>query len=444
MPILPRLAVGTIQPEADSQAMVWGLLDALQEDGVRTQSFVSRACFIPHDGAATITGSMPRHLDSWLMSPEVCREAFFRKAAPADLAIVDGRFDQAMGAVQGGSLDVLCNWLDLPRVAIVDIALLSGCRLPPRPNADALLLDRVASCCDFFRWQTVLQALWNIPVVGGLANNASLRQQIAALPMGAKPPRELCNRLGQEFRRYSSINLLQQIAVRPAFSIASSASCIGISPLPRGKLNVAVAYDDAFHCYFPDTLDMLELRGATVRVFSPLRDECLPSDTDIVYVGCGSPHQHADALSANQCMLMALKEHVCSGRRIYAEGGGMAYLCQHLETADGTRKPMVGAIRAVARRNSNRVAPAPVEITLAVESWLGPAGSQLRGYRNGNWLLEPTGCLTRFAQEPDCTLDLVGRHQAIGSLIHFNFAAQPQLLGGFLRPCPEALAWSGK
>ena len=31
MSILPRLAVGTIQPEVDSQPMVWGLLDAFAQ-----------------------------------------------------------------------------------------------------------------------------------------------------------------------------------------------------------------------------------------------------------------------------------------------------------------------------------------------------------------------------------------------------------------------------
>jgi cobyrinic acid a,c-diamide synthase len=180
-----------------------------------------------------------------------------------------------------------------------------------------------------------------------------------------------------------------------------------------------------------------------VRVFSPLRDECLPAETDIVYIGCGSPHEHAAALAGNHCMLMALKEHVCSGKRIYAEGGGLAYLCQHVETADGTRTPMVGALRAIARRNPQRMPPQPVEVTLASESWLGPVGTKLRGYRNRNWLLEPTGCMTRFAQEPESQFDLVGRHQAIGSRIHLNFAAQPALLGGFLRPCPAALAWGG-
>ena len=61
----------------------------------------------------------------------------------------------------------------------------------------------------------------------------------------------------------------------------------------------------------------------------------------------------------------------------------------------------------------------------------------MRGYRNSNWLLEPTGCLTSYTAEADGQLDLIGRHQVIGSRVHLNFAAQPALLGGFFQPCPR-------
>jgi len=452
MSILPRLAVGTIQPEVDSQPVVWGLLDAFAQAGVRTQTFLSRACFRPHDGASAISGIAPRHLDSWLMTPAVCRQSFLHAAASADLALVEGRYDQCghdcrgEGAATGGSLDALCEWLDLPRVGIVDVRRLSLCQLPKRPAVDRLLLDRVSGACDFHHWQTILESLWGIPVLGGLEECAAVRQQIAGLPVGQKPPREWAGALAQELARYCDLERLLRLAERRGipgdWSQPEAADESG--PLDRGNVHVAVAYDEAFNCYFRDTLDMLELRGATVRVFSPLRDECLPAETDIVYIGCGAPHEHAEALAANHCVLMALKEHVCSGRRIYAEGGGLAYLRQSVETADGQRTEMVGALRATAKRSAVRVGPEPVEVTLAVDSWLGAAGSKLRGYRNGNWTLDPTGCLTRFAKEPDCELDLVGRHQAIGSRLHLNFAAQPALLGGFLRPCPAALAWAGR
>ena len=76
---------------------------------------------------------------------------------------------------------------------------------------------------------------------------------------------------------------------------------------------------------------------------------------------------------------------------------------------------MVGALRAIARRSAVRAAPTPVEVTLAEESWLGATGTKLRGYRNSNWQLEPTERVSPVVEEPDCELDLVRRHQAIGS-----------------------------
>jgi cobyrinic acid a,c-diamide synthase len=448
MSILPRLAVGSIQPEADLQAVLWALLGALDQDGVRTQSFVSRSCFTPHDAASVVTGNCTRHLDSWLMTPELCRQVFLRATEGAEMAIVDGRYDVATKSQRGGSLDTLCDWLDLPRLTVVDCTLLSNCRIPQRPNVDAILLDRIACECDVYRWQTVLESLWGIPVIGAMPTAIELRRQVGALKIGQKPPRDLCTELGKEFRAATRLNQIFELATRRGvpdeWYERQRAAEFTTRQLSAQKVRVAVAYDDAFHCYFPDALDMLELSGADVRVFSPLHDECLPGDTDIVYLGCGSPQDHAAALAANHCMVTALNEHVCAGRRVYAEGGGLAYLCQHVQLADGTLAPMVGALRAIARRAPARTPPEPVEVTMSEDSWLGPAGARFRGYRNGNWLLEPTGCTKRMIAEPEHELDIIGRHQVIGSRIHLNFAAQPALLAGFLRPCPEALAWAVK
>ena len=254
------------------------MLDALEQAGVRTQTFLSRACFAPHDGPSVINGSTSRHLDSWLMTPETCRQIFLHATATTDLAIVEGRYDRPQPATAGGSLDTLCDWLDLPRLAVVDCSQLNHCQLPDRPTADALLLDNPTSVCDVHHWQTVLESLWGIPVVGALQQTSVLREAMAALPIGQKPPRELCTALGNEFLRNSRLDRLLRLASRRGIpgDWAVPATEDSTPALPRGKVQVAVAYDDAFHCYFPDTLDMLEMRGATVRVFSPLRDECLP------------------------------------------------------------------------------------------------------------------------------------------------------------------------
>jgi cobyrinic acid a,c-diamide synthase len=140
-------------------------------------------------------------------------------------------------------------------------------------------------------------------------------------------------------------------------------------------------------------------------------------------------------------MMLALRNHVCSGKRIYAEGGGLAYLCQSLITPDGNVAPMVGVFPAIARPGKGGD-PQPCQTELACDSWLGPAGGVIRGYLNDAWTLEPVGRLRSLCESAEDAFPLVVRHQAIGSRMHLNLAAQPQLLGGFLRPCPAALAWA--
>ncbi len=201
-----------------------------------------------------------------------------------------------------------------------------------------------------------------------------------------------------------------------------------------GKLTVAIALDEAFDCYFPNTLDLLEQRGAVVVDFSPLRDEHLPPQADVVYFGCGHPERYAAALSENHCMMAALRSHLCAGRRIYAEGGGAAYLCQQMETPQGEFRLMAGVLPAVARLERWPQAARPVEVTLARPTWLGAKGTRIRGYQNPMWRLEPLGRCAGFGAEPGLEYLLAGSFHAVGSLLHVDFAAEPALLEHFFRP----------
>ncbi len=89
---LPRLAIGAIEPGTDSAPLVWGLLAALDRRGLGVQSFLSRACFSRRDGATSITGLAPRHLDSWLMTQDLARKAFLRGMRHADIGVVEGAY----------------------------------------------------------------------------------------------------------------------------------------------------------------------------------------------------------------------------------------------------------------------------------------------------------------------------------------------------------------
>jgi cobyrinic acid a,c-diamide synthase len=441
---LPRVAVGTLQLDTPSQPMCWAMMEAFARCGRQLQHFLSRSCFCPRNGALAITGVSSRHLDTWLMSRGTCRELLAHGCTGRDLAVVEGHFasPDAM-PVKGSSLDTLCDWLDLPRLVVLDVARLGDCRLPERPpQIDGLLLDRVPSLSEAFRLQTSLESLWEVPVLGALGELPGLRAAISRLSCGATPPIELCRELGNEFSRLGRLDLIDSLAARrdvppPPVEIFARRD----RRSRHSRVTVAVAYDPAFNCYFPDTLDLLELEGANVVDFSPLRDEILP-EADVVYLGCGHPELYAEALSGNHCMLLALRNHVRSGGRVYAEGGGLAYLCQRLETPGGAMVPMVGALPAIARLNRQMAAPTPIEARLRRDSWLARAGTRLRGYLNGHWVLEPVGPMVSHLAGPGHELDLVGQYQVIGSRLHLNFAAQTEFLKGFLSPRELTLAHS--
>ncbi len=281
------------------------------------------------------------------------------------------------------------------------------------------------------------------PRCGALEAAPLLRQAIAELPCGEAPDARLCQELGRRLARHTCLDRIRAIAGRPAIAEVRPVLFRPGSGISRTR--VAVAYDDAFHCYFNDTLDLLELRGAETVDFSPLADAELPEDADIVYLGCGHPERFARELIQNQCMMLALRNHVCAGRRIYAEGGGLAYLCQQIITPEGHAQDMLGVLPAVARVNPSPVIPPePVELVLSGENWLGPVGDRLRGYTNNGWLLEPWGALDVHANDNAGAPALVGRRRAIGSRVHFNFAVQPHAFDSFLKPHAECVDWGAR
>jgi cobyrinic acid a,c-diamide synthase len=369
------------------------------------------------------------------MSPESCRELYVRASRKRDVAIVEGQFCADHSRRQGGSLELLCQWLQLPRVVILDVARLGDCETLQLPAAtEALLLDHVANLDDLFYQQTKLEALHGIPVLGGLPKLGRVRQALERLPQGSSPSPTLCNELGEVFEQHAKLGRLLELADRRYPFCTRFETCLLRQSRP--EVRIAVAYDSAFNSYFHDTLDQLELYGAEIVTFSPLTDERLP-DCDIVYIGAGQPEQFTDRLNENQCMMASLRSYYRRGGRLYAEGAGLAYLCQEIETADGRREPMVGALPAIARQRPHRGSMPPVEITTSCTTWLAQAGTRIRGYANPRWELSLTGHLRSGVLEPQHSQRIITYRGLVGSLVHIHFAAQPCLMGSFFAPWPH-------
>ena len=437
MPRLPRLAIGSVDRCSDYQPMLWALLDVLQRSDLHVQTFLSQACFAKLQGAHCITGECHRHLDSWLMSPEQCRAIFRHGGRQCDISIVEGCFASPSTGNIGGTLANVCNWLDLPRIGVLNVARIANCQMSvDRPQIDALLLDEVADSASLSRWQTQLEALWGIPILGALDALPVVRTVIGRLSRGSRPSRDICRALGDSLLQHLDVSRLMRLSDQRDFAIEDFPFLV--DRVDRQELRVAVAYDDAFHSCFLDTLDLLEIQGATITDFSPLRDESIPRNTDLVYFGCGRPESYAEALSHNHCMHTGLREHIRNGGRLYAEGGGLAYLCRSMQLPDSQPLPMVGALPVRARLTPSSVPPFPVELALAQSNWFGDANSTIRGYLNTRWSMEREGDLINYVVQPDFRFDLLGQRSAVGSRIHLNFAAQPNFLQRFFVHAPDS------
>ena len=450
----PRLAIGTL-PASDVQLprneslLTSALLAWLTARGCSIQHFSSRCCHGCTRPAA-ISGQASRHLDTWLMTAELCRACFVRGFGSSDGAVIDGEFDApaGQGTTLGGSFDTLCHWLDVPRLAVIDVDMVRHQGLPARPNADGVLLENVHGSDDFSKWRQAIQSAWGLRTYGGLGHLPALRTALRNLTKNGTTPESVYAELASAFDAYADAPGLEELAYRrdlnaSAYAVEEPVEAVSfvrsnhVATHPGKSYRqpvIAVAYDDVFHGYFPEMLDMLEALGAKVVDFSPLRDEQVPHDADVVYLGCGNTPQHAAALAENFCLMNSLRQHLCLGKRIYADGGGLLYLAHFCETSDGTRIPMAGILPVSGKARPTSARPRAVEVTLAHDTWLGRSGTKLRGYVNDYWTIEPIDPLPGYLVEPEHRYDLVGRGLAVGSRLQLNFATQTDLLRGFVAP----------
>lgn len=450
----PRVAVGSLGNHPPAGPIVWALAGYLTQQGRQVRHFFSRACYCSLQGALTATGSASRYIDCWLTSRDESRTLLAETYQSADFALFEGAFAHPASGLSGdhagpgdvhaeglgGTLDELCRRLDLPRLIVLDAAHAVDCRIPSRPECvDGVLVDGILEDADFVRIQTCLEGAWGVPVVGGLRRNEAVRQRLASLTPGGVVPKETCEQLVRSFADFVQPAVLDAICRRPTLPAAPArADLMFTAPHPlHGNVRtptVAVAYDDAFCGYFSDMLESLERHGAKVVDFSPLADEALPDGADIALFGCGRPDAYADALAANQCMMSSLRTFARRGGRIYAEGGGLAYLGRAIRTADGRVLPMANLFPLASARRDGHAGPEPIEFTVEAENWLLPVGEPLRAYRSDHWkfeLMEPTAeALCGVNDEPDVWR--VGN--VVGGRLQMHLSAQPSLLRGFFQP----------
>jgi cobyrinic acid a,c-diamide synthase len=439
---LPRLVLASVSEQEEPSISTLAVMAALRGCGYQVQHFRARASFDPIDYVTPLTGIASRHLDPWIMSTSLTRELFARSAAHADVSIIEG----AISPVAGGTGD----WSERVRqvAEILNAPVIGVIRSQPSgvfhatcvpSGLNGLFIEGFASREQYAAEKGALEGMFGLPVLGGMPAGSAGSRWVQSLLQARRIPGTVVDEWRRSLLELTDLDRLLQCARSQPFPAHEPELFAGAAP--ERSLRVAVGYDDCFHCYFPDTLDALEYLGAELCQFSPRVDGQLPEGTDIVYLGCGHPQRFACELAENECMSAALREHVCSGRRVYAEGGGMAYLCQQMHLPDGTATPMVGVLPADAHlAGSGPLRPEPVVVRCECDTWIAGKGQTIRGYHNGAWRLEPRPGATPCFLSGTSAVDGLVRHHCLGSTVHLNFAAQPRVLRAFFAPHAPSLS----
>jgi cobyrinic acid a,c-diamide synthase len=450
MTAVPRIALATSATEADPSTACLALLAGLTARHWRVQHFRSRACPTTTEVVADATGLPERHLDTWLMPPNVCRSLFARGVQAASLGLVEGTLDASttptsIGGVCRGDLRGLTEILDLPIVAVISVAGADreSFHLPRLPaGTEAVILDGLGCGDEIERYRRLIRLTYGLPILGAVDLLPEARSAVDAAARGkGRLSEDMVQALGASFLRHADLNAFAALATsRVAQNRCERLGGCGHEAGAPG-FRVAYAHDDAFGCYFPDTLEALESLGADLVEFSPMRDGALPDGVDLVMIGCGFPDLHAAELASNFSMIAALRQHVCRGRRIYTEGGGTAYLGRSM-IIDGEAVPAAGILPFDAELAANPTPPTPVVRTLIRDCWIGPRGAQVRGYKSGRWNLRPSvqpfecpSCFGALSRDDD----LFFRHHAVGSLIHLHLGALPEVVSAFAGPHQPSL-----
>lgn len=370
----PRLAWGTINATADGRTSAWGFLAACQQQGIVPQRFHSQAFVQSHDPVHVASRGL-RYLDSWLHGPGDCLRLFREGMSGAQLGFVTGAWDNP-------GLTGLTQLLDLPRIVVVDVANHSPCLLPPVDQFDGVWLQGINSLAELAHWEANLAAISKTPIIGwqfrGRLACRSTREPVAGLT-----GRELLEFANHHWRPTVDWHKLWEVANRRAKITQQLAEPAVRKSIPLeglGTLRIAIAFDEAFSGYFPETLAALQQAGATLIDFSPLRNDCLPREIDLVYFGDGNLGPHLRTLAENHCLRLRLRAFVQNGGRAIVEGRAAAYFCRTATSSAAGTFPLAGIFPFDASQTDTPHLQR-VETKLAEECWLGPAATKIAGYQ---------------------------------------------------------------
>ncbi|MDR0765083.1 MAG: cobyrinate a,c-diamide synthase [Synergistaceae bacterium] len=420
----------------------------LKERGLSVQPFKTGPDFIDPTYLSLVSGTACRNLDGFpcpdlmpFFYASQCRES------NAGIAIVEG----AMGLYDGLGRDGLYSTAWLARTLGLPVILLVDARAaatsvaatakgfaalePLAPRVAGVIANRVSGASHAELIASALERYANLPLVGWLPEIKG--ESLPSRHLGLVPAAERASSL-KTVEAYANA-LRERLDTDKLLAIAQKPSGDYMEPpLPPPALKsdgspvkAAVADDDAFCFHYRENRKLLEILGAEVSMFSPLRGEAIPN-ADLLILPGGYPEIFLDALSGTD-FFASVRDFAETGR-VYAECGGMLCLARNMEYG-GIKRDMAGVIDAEAKMTGRLARFGYVEAEATRGNLLTKMGETLRAHEFHYSKLEgaspDTFSVRKSARPAETWTDGFTRHDGrlLATYLHVNFWS-----------CPEAAA----
>ncbi|MCG9967320.1 cobyrinate a,c-diamide synthase [Pelotomaculum terephthalicicum JT] len=445
-----RVVIAGVKSGSGKTTVAAGLMAALARRGLQVQGYKVGPDYIDPGYHTAVTGRPSRNLDSFLLPEATIRELYLRAAATANIGIIEGvmgLYDGRAGSGAGSTAEV-ARMLKAPVLLVLDagsLAQSAAAMVMGYAGYDSgvhiagVILNRVAGERHKEILQKAIEEATGIPVVGCLEREAGL-----ALPsrhLGLTPAVEMAE-LDKVLDRLAHI-AGEALDLDRIMTLAGGAEKLGaperplFAPQPvTGRLPVAIAHDAAFNFYYRDALDYLESRGACLLPFSPLTDARLPAGAAGLIIGGGFPEMFLPELAANTTLHEDIRRKAAGGLPLYAECGGLMYLCRAIKDFDDRIWPMAGLVPAVCGMQKRLAGMGYREAATQGISILGPAGLLVKGHEfHYSGLEVAEGHPWAYRLTENNQLEGYASGSVLASYIHLHWAGNPGAANNFLARC---------
>ena len=448
---VPTIVLAGTGSGCGKTTLTCALLGALVRRNLQVQPFKCGPDYIDPGHHTRITGRPSRNLDSFLLEPDTLRYLFWRAAADANLALVEGvmgYYDGLGGTALRASTHELAGLLAAPTILVVNCrgmslsaaAVVRGfSRFVAESRIAGVILNNTSP--GLYRLlRRPIEEQAGVPVLGHLPKTPE--GSFADRHLGLVTAAEVGD-FDARVARLASV-AADTIDLDAVVRLAGGAAAFQPPPSPLAGcagpgqgVTVAVAQDEAFCFYYQDNLDLLRLLGADLVGFSPLRDESLPPGCAGLWLGGGYPELHAAALEGNEPMRRAVRAAANDGMPVFAECGGFLYLLEEYRTAERSYQ-MAGVLDGHYRLTGRLGRFGYQELAVQRDNLLAPSGTVLRAHEFHYAAASSEGAdlLGRKPGRPDKTWPAVHAGPNIfAGFPHLHFWSDPQLAVNYLAAC---------